>query len=105
MRRILFALLFMFPVLLQAQSEVKLATAMNGDVVLKVMDSAWHYKVADDIAMAAPDYNDSSWATIDPRMKGDSSFSMLHGVAWFRKHVYVPDSVWEMPLAINMSHY
>lgn len=78
---------------------------MNGTPVLEVMDSAWYYKVADDVAMAAPEYNDSDWAMIDPRMRGDSSFSMLNGVAWFRKHVYVPDSVVEMPLAINMSHY
>lgn len=105
MKKLLFAILFLAPVLLFAQSGVQLVTAMNNAGVLQLMDSNWRYINADDSAMAQPGYNDSSWATINPEKKGDSIIQKIKGITWFRKHIYIPDSVKKLPLAINVGQY
>lgn len=105
MKKLLFIFLLVLPSALLAQSGIQVAAKLNADKVLNMMDSSWRYINADDTAMARPDYNDSNWATIYPQLKGDSGLAMLKGIGWFRKQVYVTDSIQKLPLALNMGQY
>lgn len=104
MKKLLFILLLLLPGLLRAQSQMQLVINKSGDDILHIRDTNWLYINADDSAMALPGYNDSNWATMYPHLKGDTCIPMLKGVTWFRKHVYVPDSIQKLALAINLSH-
>src|SRR5687768_5431533 len=105
MKKILLIFLFLLPALLRAQSGLQVTAALNGEEMLHLMDSTWRYINADDTAMARADYNDSNWATVNPQLKGDTGIALFKGITWFRKKVYVPDSIQKLPLAINMGQY
>lgn len=105
MKKILLIFLFLLPALLRAQSGLQVTAALNGEEMLHLMDSTWRYINADDTAMAHADYNDSNWATVNPQLKGDTGIALFKGITWFRKKVYVPDSIQKLPLAINMGQY
>ncbi|MCB0697093.1 MAG: hypothetical protein KDC07_06995, partial [Chitinophagaceae bacterium] len=105
MKRLLFIFLALLPVLVYGQADIQISTALGQKNMLKIMDSAWRFINADDSAMAMPDYNDSNWVLIDPAMKGDSNVHLLNGIGWFRKHIYVADSVCREPLAMSIRHY
>lgn len=105
MKKLLFILLLLLPALLRAQSQMQFIINKSGDDILHVRDTSWLYINADDSAMARPDYNDSNWATMYPHLKGDSCIAALKGVTWFRKHIYVPDSIQKLTWALNMSQF
>lgn len=104
MKKLLYIVFLLLPVLLRAQSESQIIIAQSSDDVLKIRNTEWRYINTDDTAMAGRYYNDSNWASIHPHKKGDTCISMLKGVSWLRKHVYVPDSIKKLPLAINIVH-
>ncbi|MCB9044964.1 MAG: hypothetical protein H6550_02370 [Chitinophagales bacterium] len=105
MKRLLFIFLALLPVLVYGQADIQISTALGQKNMLKIMDSSWRFINADDSTMAMPDYNDSSWAMVNPELKGDSSIEMLKGIGWFRKQVNVTDSVCREPLAMSIRHY
>lgn len=107
MRRILFILVFLLPVLLHAQNQpiFNVNSALTNNDLFPGIDSNWRFINADDTAMAAPDYNDSSWAIVNPALKGDSNIHLLKGIGWFRKKIYVTDSIKDLSLVIAVSHY
>lgn len=91
--------------LLHAQSGVNVNEVLSDSELIHLMDSTWRFINEDDPAMATPDYNDSNWIMIDPTLSGDSNIHLLNGIGWFRKKVYVPDSVRNNTLALNISHF
>jgi len=62
----------------------------------------WKYKIGDDSSWAAPDYDDSDWENINPRLKKED-FDKLNwtGNIWFRNEIQVDSSLWNIVFGLN----
>lgn len=105
MKKILFIICMLLPLLLPAQQKIGLANIILENSYFPQLDSAWRYIHADDSAMAMPGYNDSNWALINTVLKPDSANKHIHGIYWFRNRIYVADSMLDKSFALNMTHY
>ncbi len=62
----------------------------------------WKYKIGDDSSWASPDYDDSDWQSINPRLdKKDFEKLNWTGNIWFRNEIEVDSSIWDMTFGLN----
>lgn len=63
----------------------------------------WRYHPGDDLAWASPAYSDSAWQIVDPRLPaGSRAVADWRGAGWFRLHLAVDSTLWNMPLAMHV---
>ncbi len=63
----------------------------------------WQYHAGDDPEWAKTAYNDSAWEEVDPCLPPKQlPKSGWDGIGWFRVHLTVDSTLWNMPLAIYM---
>lgn len=105
MKKLLFIYLLFVPLLVQAKKSISFNTTVFENKLLKGLDSNWRFIAEDDTSMAAKDYNDSNWVVIQPALSSKSDRALLKGVCWFRKQVYVNDSILALSLSLNMTQY
>lgn len=103
MKKVLFILLFLIPAFAQGQYDFA-NVSVNEKNFLGDLDSNWRFINEDDKAMSDPGYNDSTWMLVNSRLSGDS-LRLLNGIGWFRKQVYVPDSIINEAMVLKMKHY
>jgi len=66
----------------------------------------WLYHPGDDSSWAAVAFNDSGWVRVDPFLYSDKlPVSGWNGRGWFRLHVYVDSTLWNIPYAMYFSQY
>lgn len=85
------------------------AEEIDGDAVW-LEESAWLFRMGDDLAWAAKDFDDSAWATkgfdelvLNPQATGAGA--RWDGVAWFRLRLDVDERLVNQPLALRMRHW
>jgi len=62
----------------------------------------WKYHLGDDTAWADPDFDDSEWKSIDPRLdKAEVEKINWEGNIWFRNKIYIDSTVWDVPFGLN----
>ncbi|MFC1715634.1 ATP-binding protein [Candidatus Poribacteria bacterium] len=76
------------PIVAQTASEQRLA-------------AVWRYYPGDSLDWADPEFDDSSWEIVDPRLRPEQ-FSKIdwQGIGWFRTHIDLPSSVLGKPLGL-----
>ncbi|MDR2474872.1 MAG: acetylxylan esterase [Bacteroidales bacterium] len=63
------------------------------NVVDLSVDHQWKFALGDDMNRAAPDFDDSAWATISSATNWESQgFPDYDGFAWYRRQITIPDS-------------
>jgi len=61
----------------------------------------WKYHSGDNPQWADPDFDDSDWEVVDTRLRPNNlPESGWNGIGWFRLHLTVDSSLWNVPLAI-----
>jgi serine phosphatase RsbU (regulator of sigma subunit) len=62
----------------------------------------WKFKIGDDSSWANPDYDDSEWENINPRLSKED-FEKLDwtGNIWFRNELHVDSSLWNIVFGLN----
>jgi len=62
----------------------------------------WKYKIGDDSSWANPDYDDSDWNNINPKLNRED-FEKLDwtGNIWFRNEIYVDSSLWNIVFGLE----
>jgi serine phosphatase RsbU (regulator of sigma subunit) len=62
----------------------------------------WKYKIGDDTSWASPNYNDSDWESINPRLNKED-FEKLDwtGNIWFRNEIQVDSSLWNIVFGLD----
>lgn len=62
----------------------------------------WKYKIGDDSSWADPDYDDTEWKEINPQLNKED-FKKLDwtGNIWFRNHIEVDSSLWNIVFGLN----
>ncbi len=105
MKKLLFIVCMLLPLLLPAQRKIGLANVILKNSLFPQLDSTWRFIHADDSAMADANYNDSNWVLIHTELKNDSAAGAIYGISWFRNRIYVSDSILGKSLAINMAHF
>lgn len=74
-----------------------LRVSLRGDSLSEAFGNAWwKYSKSDDPAMAAVNYNDSSWKYIHSE---DIDSTILNGIGWFRLHFTIDSSFVHKPIA------
>ncbi len=61
----------------------------------------WKYHPGDDPNWAKPEYDDSHWKKVDPRLP-QNEYKQIGwtGIGWFRMHFKVDTSLWDTPLSL-----
>jgi len=73
---------------------------LPGEVVLL---ENWKFHPGDDFTWADPAYNDSLWETYHPILSEDRiPESGWNGIGWFRIHINVDSSLWNVPLGLSI---
>ena len=63
----------------------------------------WKYHSGDDTAWANPQFNDSDWNKIDPRLpRSEYQKIEWNNIGWFRIHLKVDSSLWNVPLSFRI---
>lgn len=66
--------------------------------------NAWRYHGGDDPAWASPSHDDSTWAVVNSRLeKGNEPPGGWGGTGWFRLHLEVDSSLWDVPVAFGIT--
>ena len=86
MRKLLF--FFFITTLLNAQ-EFDNAITVNSDTLkeksISLIDQ-WKYSAGDSLKWAQPEFDDSNWDTLNPRLKWEQyDTTKWKGIGWFRK--------------------
>ena len=105
MKKILFLLCVLLPLLVPAQRKIGLSSIILENSYFPHLDSTWRYIHADDSSMASPGYNDSNWELVYTVLAPDSALEPIHGIYWFRSRIYVHDSMLDKSFALNVTHY
>lgn len=105
MKKILFILCLLLPLLVPAQRKIGLSSIILENSYFPHLDSTWRYIHADDSSMASPGYNDSNWELVYTVLAPDSAREPIHGIYWFRNRIYVHDSMLDKTFALNVTHY
>jgi len=64
----------------------------------------WKYHRGDNAVWASPESDDSDWETINTRLDPNNlPKSGWNGIGWFRLHLVVDSTLWNRPLALNVS--
>lgn len=97
-------LLLIFSILLLsvgafAQQPVELTI----DSLYQRFPDKWPYILDDDPAYAEPEYNDSGWVKVRPRLPFEDS-AAFEGIAWFRMRVRIDSTLTNEPIAVKMTH-
>jgi len=105
MKRLLHVLLLLLPVFTYAQADIYISTAEIGGKMFSAMDSNWRMLNTYDTSFEAPDYNDSSWVIVNTRLEDSSDRALFKGIAWFRKKIYINDSLAKLSFAVTLVQY
>lgn len=105
MKKILFVILMLLPVLLHAQRKIGFTNVILENSYFPHLDSTWRFIHADDPAMAEANYNDSGWILIHTELKADSTTGAIRGISWFRNRIYVSDTMLDKSFALNITHF
>lgn len=67
-----------------------------------LLDKGWKFHAGDNVAWAAPGFDDSGWQTIDPTLDIHESLPQIpkSGIGWFRLHLSLDSTVQEQQLAL-----
>jgi serine phosphatase RsbU (regulator of sigma subunit) len=113
MKKIIIFIIFLLPLYALAQDRKTDNYSFNidsftiPDVYYPLYDN-WRFSQGDDPAMAAPDYDDSKWDTVNSILRiGQHSRNKYDnfGMGWFRVHIATDSTVNGFPLALKVSHY
>lgn len=105
MKKILFVILMLLPVLLHAQRKIGFTNVILENSYFPHLDSTWRFIHADDPAMAEANYNDSGWILIHTELKADSTTGAIRGISWFRNRIYASDTMLDKSFALNITHF
>lgn len=91
----------LIPSLVKAQQP---AFRIDSLTTLISLDSLWRYYPGDDTLFAQPEFDDSSWDILSPRLNltgiPDSVFT---GYGWFRLHLQIDSSLRNKPFALRLN--
>lgn len=69
-------------------------------------DGLWKYHRGDNAEWASPEFDDSEWETTSTRLNPNNlPKSGWNGIGWFRLHLVVDSTLWNRPLALNVSQW
>ncbi len=67
------------------------------------VSNAWRYHGGDDFRWALPSYGDSAWDIVNSRLEaGNEPPSGWNRIGWFRLHLDIDSSLWNVPVAFNI---
>lgn len=74
---------------------------------IRDLDGSWRYFLGDDLARAAPSYNDSGWSEGSSRIAlfNGAGHPKFQGAAWFRLRFAIDSSLVNVPLGLAIQHY
>ncbi len=109
MKRLLFLLLCLLPMLAAGQVKKPHVTYLNGDSLIKSkLYYNWRIHVGGPMEMANRDYNDSNWQLAETELNiyNDTSNNIkkFDSVIWFRLHVNIDSALAAKPLILTMTH-
>lgn len=69
-------------------------------------DRFWKYHLGDNAVWANPEFDDSEWETTSTQLRPNKlPKSGWDGIGWFRLHMAVDSTLWNRPLALNVSQW
>jgi adenylate cyclase len=109
MKRFLLFFILLFPLLAEAQepADIKVISLTRDSLLRRQrVYNHWKYKSGDNIAWAAPDFNDSAWilktTTYIDIEKGEDKKLGFTGRAWYRKEFFSDSTLIDVPIAIEL---
>lgn len=83
-------------------------TRLSADVLEAIksveLSENWKYHSGDDMTWAEPDFDDSSWKSVDTRLNWNNlPEDGWNGIGWFRLHLIVESKLLNKPLALNLN--
>jgi serine phosphatase RsbU (regulator of sigma subunit) len=105
MRKLLF--FFLLTTLLNAQ-EFNNTITINSDTLKEKSISLidlWRYSPGDSLKWAQPEFDDSSWDTLNPRLKwGQYDTAKWKGIGWFRKFLIIDSTLFNKSVSFTINH-
>lgn len=98
MRRVLVFVFLLLAPAVHASTAFNLASSLLNETENgALLSGAWKYHTGDDPRFAAPDYDDTSWATVAEPWELPEAWN---GAGWFRLHLRVAPELMSTPLAL-----
>lgn len=65
----------------------------------------WKYSPGDSIKWAQPEFDDSNWDTLNPRLKwGEYDTAKWKGIGWFRKNLIIDSTLFNKSVSFTINH-
>ena len=69
------------------------------------LNEAWKYSSGDSLLWSSPDYDDSSWDTLNPRLEWEQyDTSKWMGIGWFRKNLIIDSALFNKSVSLTIEH-
>ncbi len=69
------------------------------------LDEIWKYSSGDSMQWAQPEFDDSAWDTLNPKLEWEQyDTSKWNGISWFRKRVLIDSSLINKSVAFTINH-
>ena len=69
------------------------------------LPTQWQFKAGDDPAFAAVSFDDSSWKSVDTRLRAKDRPAEWDGLGWFRLHLRISPSLHGKPLGLTVRQF